>query len=65
MTPTQDQNIVEIPGITVQACGPVQQAAQFVISSPTLGSYLPSFETVRPLLSDKPLCRPNRNKPHE
>jgi len=65
MTPTQKQNIIEIPGITVEACGPAQQAAQFAVSNTTLGSYLLPFKTVSPFLSDKPLHRRNRNKPQE
>jgi len=65
MTPTQEQNTIEIPGIGVQVCGPPPGGTQFVVSSTTSGSYSLPFETLSHLLSDKPLRRPNRNKPQQ
>ena len=63
MIPTESQDATEIAATPIRECDMANQFAARPSGGITPWSCMPSFDEIRHLLSNRPLRRPNRNKP--
>ena len=65
MTPSLNDKTIGVPGVLIEVGGSASEAILLSVGSRAIGSSVADFASIKHLLSEKPLRRPNRSRPLE
>jgi hypothetical protein len=63
VTPALNDKTIGVPGVSVEVGGSASRMVLMSVSNMAIGSTMTDFESIKHLLSGKPLRRPNRSRP--